>query len=134
MKQETMAATMAPTMVPDNAHKDIPGNPSTAKTSAVKLNDRSNGKPLKVLSEEDWQFWKHNGYIVIKNTVPKEQVKATADFLWEFEEKDPANPETWYAPPRAEMQMKELTNTGMVEVYNHQHLWNNRQMQKVYDA
>lgn len=31
-------------------------------------------------------------------------------------------------------EMKELTNTGMVEVYNNQHLWNNRQMQRVYDA
>ena len=32
------------------------------------------------------------------------------------------------------MQMKELAGTGMVEVYNNQHLWNNRQMQRVYDA
>lgn len=126
--------TMAPTMAPGNAHKDIPGNPSTAKSSIVKLNDRSNGIPLRVLSEEDWQFWKHNGYVVIKNAVSKEQVKETADFLWEFEEKDPHNPETWYAPPRAEMQMKELTNTGMVEIYNHQLLWNNRQIPRVYDA
>ena len=30
--------------------------------------------------------------------------------------------------------MKELTNTGMVEVYNHQLLWDNRQMPRVYDA
>ena len=37
---------MAPTMMPNNAHKDIPGNPSTAKSSTHKLNDRSNGKPL----------------------------------------------------------------------------------------
>ena len=129
-----MAATMAPTMIPDNAHKDIPGNPSTAKSSAEKLNDRSNGKPLRVLSEEDWQFWKHNGYVVIKNAVPKENVERLANFLWEFEEKDANNPETWYAPPRAEMKMKELTNTGMVEVYNHQYLWDNRQSQRVYDA
>lgn len=134
MEQQTMAQTMAPTMAPNNAHKDIPGNPSTAKSSAFKLNDRSNGKPLRVLSEEDWQFWKHNGYVVIKNAVSKEQVKRTADFVWEFEEKDPNDPETWYAPPRAEMQMKELTNTGMVEVYNHQRLWDNRQVQRVYDA
>lgn len=125
---------MAPTMAPNNAHKDIPGNPSTAKSSNIKLNDRSNGKPLRVLSEADWQFWITNGYIVIKNAVPKEQAKATADFLWEFEEKNPGDPETWYAPPRAEIQMKELTNTGMVEVYNHQQLWNNRQIQRVHDA
>ena len=32
------------------------------------------------------------------------------------------------------MQMKELTNTGMVEVYNHQTLWDNRQMPKVHAA
>ena len=32
------------------------------------------------------------------------------------------------------MQMKELAGTGMVEVYNNQYLWNNRQTQKVYDA
>ncbi|MBI5916766.1 MAG: phytanoyl-CoA dioxygenase family protein [Bacteroidetes bacterium] len=136
MKNEPAAtmATMTPTMLPDNAHKDIPGNPSTATSSVEKLNDRSNGQPLRVLSEEDWAFWKQNGYVVVKGAVPVEQARRTADFLWEFEEKDPADPATWYTPPRAEMQMKELTNTGMVEVYNHQHLWNNRQWPRVYDA
>jgi len=134
MEQKTMVPTMVPTMAPTNAHKDIPGNPSTAKSSAIQLNDRSNGKPLRVLSEDDWHFWKHNGYVVIKQAVSKEQAAATAAFLWEFEEKDPANPATWYTPPRAEMKMKELANTGMVEVYNHQNLWNNRQVQRVYDA
>jgi hypothetical protein len=126
--------TMAPTMAPNNAHLDIPGNPSTAKSSNVKLNDRSNGKPLGLLTEADWDFWITNGYIVIKDAVPKEQVKKLADFLWEFEEKDPNDPETWYAPPRAEMKMKELTNTGMVEIYNHQYLWDNRQFPKVHQA
>lgn len=115
-------------------HEDIPGNPSTATSSKIKLNDRSNGIPLRVLSEDDWDFWMHNGYIIIKNAVPREQVEQTAEFLWEFEEKEPGDPNSWYAPPRAEMKMKELTGTGMVEVYNHQHLWNNRQMPRVYDA
>lgn len=126
--------TMGQTMMPNNAHEEIPGNPSTATSSKLQLNDRSNGVPLRVLSEEDWTFWKENGYIVIKGAVSPEQAQATADFLWEFDEKDPHNPETWYAPPRAEMKMKELAGTGMVEVYNHQLLWNNRQTQRVYDA
>jgi hypothetical protein len=126
--------TMAATMIPNNAHQDIPGNPSTATSSKLALNDRSNGEPLRVLTEEQWAFWKHNGYIIIKNAVPREQAQATADFLWEFEEKNPDDPETWYTSPRAEMKMKELAGTGMVEVYNHQHLWNNRQMPRVYDA
>lgn len=50
MKAETM-----------NVHKEIPGNPSTAKSSAVKLNDRSNGKSLRVLSEDDWRTWVNDG-------------------------------------------------------------------------
>ncbi len=128
------AETMTPTMLPKNAHTDIPGNPSTAISSPMKFNDRSNGKPLRVLSEDDWSFWLQNGYVVVKNAVPREQVQRTADFLWEFEEKDANDPTTWYTPPRAEMQMKELTNTGMVEVYNHQLLWDNRQWPRIYDA
>ncbi len=118
----------------NKAHEEIPGNPSTATSSKQKLNDRSREEPLRVLSEDDWNFWIENGYVIIKNAVPKEQAKATADFLWKFEEKNPDDPETWYMAPRAEMQMKELIGTGMVEVYNHQLLWNNRQTQKVYDA
>jgi ectoine hydroxylase-related dioxygenase (phytanoyl-CoA dioxygenase family) len=132
--KETMATGMAPTMVPDNAHTDIPGNPSTAISSPTKLNDRSNGKPMRVLSEEDWQFWIQNGYIVIKKAVPSENASRLAQLLWEFEEKDPTDAGTWYAPPRAEMKMKELAGSGMVEIYNHQHLWDNRQVQRVYEA
>jgi hypothetical protein len=123
MKVETM-----------NAHKEIPGNPSTAKSSPIKLNDRTNGKPLRVLSEDDWHFWITNGYVVIKNAVPKEQAKRLADYLWEYEGKDPNDIESWYKKPNAEMQMKELNNTGMVEIYNQQYMWDNRQTQKVYDA
>ena len=100
----------------NKAHEEIPGNPSTATSSKLHLNDRSNGIPLRVLSEADWKFWLHNGYIVVKNAIPKAQAQATADFLWEFDEKDPNDSNTWYTPPRAEMQMKELTGTGMVEV------------------
>tara|TARA_B100002003_G_scaffold108581_1_gene100680 strand:- start:80 stop:1024 length:945 start_codon:yes stop_codon:yes gene_type:complete len=118
----------------DNTHKDIPGNPSTTKASYYKLNDRSNGNPLRVLSESDWKFWKYNGYVIVKNAISKEQAKSTADFLWEFEEKDPDNPETWYEAARAEMEMKELAGTGMVECYNNQYMWNNRMTRKIYDA
>jgi len=54
--------------------------------------------------------------------------------LWEFEEKDPNDPSTWYTPQRRDHIMKELNGTGMVEIYNHQYLWDNRQQQRVYDA
>jgi hypothetical protein len=119
---------------PENAHKEIPGNPSTAKSSKLALRTEADADSLRVLSLEDWQFWLHNGYIVIKNAISRAQAQKTADFLWEFEEKDPLNPTTWYTQARAEMQMKELQGTGMVEVYNHQLLWENRQTKRVYDA
>ncbi len=134
MENQTMVPTMAPTMIANKNHLDKPGNPSTATSSAIKLNDRSNGKPLKVLSDVDWEFWIENGYVIVKNAVSKEQANATAYFLWEFEEKNPKDKSSWYSAPKAEMKMKELAGTGMVEVYNNQHLWNNRQMQRVYDA
>lgn len=117
-----------------NQHKEIPGNPSTSKSSNLKFNDRSNKKPLRVLSEEDWDFWEQNGYVVVKQAVPKAQAEDTAAFLWAFEEKNPQDRSSWYTPPRAEIKMKELANTGMVECYNHQTLWNNRMTKKVYDA
>ncbi|MEO1515478.1 MAG: phytanoyl-CoA dioxygenase family protein [Bacteroidota bacterium] len=124
----------APSMIPDNQHTDIPGNPSTAKSSNRRLREQATADSLRVLSMEQWHFWQHNGYVVVKQAVSREQAAQTAAFLWEFEEKSPHDPSTWYTPPRAEMQMKELAGTGMVEVYNHQALWNNRQSQRVYDA
>src|SRR5689334_24254627 len=128
---ETMATN---TMAPANAHTDIPGNPTTATSSAIRLREHADPASLKVLSAEDWAFWKHNGYVVVKKAVPLENAERLAALLWEFEEKDPNDPSTWYTAPRAEMKMKELTNTGMVEVYNNQALWNNRQMPKVHAA
>ena len=122
------------TKIPNNAHKEIPGNPSTAKSSSIGLRTSATSDNLRVLSIEDWNFWLHNGFVVIKNAVSREQAQKTADFLWEFEEKNPNNPESWYTAARAEMQMKELQGTGMVEVYNHQLLWENRQTERVYNA
>jgi ectoine hydroxylase-related dioxygenase (phytanoyl-CoA dioxygenase family) len=126
--------TMAQETGANKAHKEIPGNPSTATSSKMKLSDRSNGKPLKVLSEEDWKFWIENGYVVIKNAISKEQAAKTAAFLWEFEGKDPHDSDSWYKNPASEMKMKELNNTGMVEVYNNQLLWDNRQNPRIHDA
>ncbi len=122
------------TLIPNNQHTDIPGNPSTAKSSTAQLRQTATADSLRVLSMEDWAFWKYNGYVVIKQAVSSEQATETANFLWEFAEKDPEDAATWYTASAVELQMKELAGTGMVEVYNNQYLWNNRQTQRVYDA
>ncbi len=98
------------------------------------LNQRPNNEPLRVLSEADWAFWKHNGYVIIPNAVPQANLDAVIDLLWTFQEMDRNDPSTWYRPPLRQIEMTELVNSGMVEVYNHQALWGNRQHPHVYDA
>ena len=121
-------------IIPDNQHKEIPGNPSTAKSSEQKLRTRAAADSLRVLTIDQWNFWIENGYVVIKNAISEEQAKKTAEFIWEFDDKIPNDTSTWYSKARAEIEMKELAGTGMVEVYNNQVLWDNRQTQKVYDS
>ena len=72
--------------------------------------------------------------MIVKQAVPTENVERLVDLLWRFEEKDPNDPSTWYAPQRRAHGRAELNNTGMVEIYNHQYLWDNRQEPRVYDA
>ena len=116
--------------------KDQPGNATVSYTSKYQLNQRAGKEPLRVLSEDDWRFWKKNGYVIIKNAVPPENIDATVKLIWEFEEKDPGDKSTWYLPTNSkrEIRMTELKGTGMVELYNHQVLWDNRQQRRVYDA
>ena len=47
---------------------------------------------------------------------------------------DPLDPSTWYRSQLRENKMKELNNSGMVECYNNQVLWNNRQNLRIYDS
>lgn len=109
-------------------------NYSVSPLRHFRLRVRRHGDPLRVLSEQDWEFWKENGYVVVASAVPEANVRAVVELLWMFQEMDPNDPETWYRNPANKMQMDELINSGMVEVYNHQALWNNRQHPKIYDV
>lgn len=100
----------------------------------TQLKDIQKKRPLRVLSKEDWEHWTKKGYVIVRQAVPQAQVKALVDVLWEFEEKDPRDPSTWYTPQRRPHVRAELNNAGMVEIYHHQALWDNRQTARVYDA
>lgn len=114
---------------PYTAKPNHPG--ATGQTT--QLRDLIKQRPLRVLSETDWQHWQTRGYVVVPNAVPSQQLKAVTEMLWQFQEMDPNDPQTWYQPQRAEHKMTELNNTGMVEVYHHQSLWDNRQTPRLYD-
>lgn len=98
------------------------------------LKDIEKKLPLRVLSAADFAHWQQKGYVIVKNVVPQQNIEALKSLLWEFEDKDPNNIDTWYAAQRRDHAMKELNNAGMVEIYHHQKLWDNRSQQKVYDA
>ncbi len=115
---------------PQDAFKGHPG----AEIGAVQLKDIRKRLPLRVLSEADWAHWTTNGYVIVREAVPMDNVARLVDLLWRFEEKDPDDPETWYAPQRRAHGRPELNNAGMVEIYSHQYLWDNRQEPRVYDA
>lgn len=116
--------------------KEQPGNATVSYTQKIALNERANGEALRIMTEEEWAFWKENGYVVIKQAAPEALIDEAAAMLWEFEEKDPNDPESWYIDKgtKNDIRMTELKNTGMVEVYNHAALWNNRQHPKIHQV
>lgn len=91
--------------------------------------------PLRVLSEEDWAHWKEWGYVIVRNAVPLDKVERLKTTLWNFVDLDPNNPDGWYGEAaECAHQMPELCGSGMVEIYQHQHMWDIRSEPRVYDA
>lgn len=110
------------------------GEHPTARGIDVQLRDIRKRLPLRVLSAADWTHWTTYGYIVVPQAVPAQLVERLTAVLWEFQDLDPHDPASWDRPQLRDHQMRELNNSGMVEIYNHQALWNTRQQQRVYDA
>ena len=84
------------------------------------------GGPGEVLTQADWSFWEKNGYVVIRDAVPQEHLAAVIDAMWSFLGMDPENPSDWYREPHRV--------GGMVELYQHQALWDTRQWPKIHGA
>ena len=106
----------------------------TASEATTQLKDIRKTLPLRVLSRADWLHWTTRGYVIVRQAVRAATVERLVDVLWQFDEKDPDDPSTWYAPQRRDHKMTELNNTGMLEIYNHQALWDTRMEPRVYDA
>jgi hypothetical protein len=106
----------------------------TAATTATPLKEIRKTLPFRVLSPADWQHWTTMGYVIVHDAVPPGNLERLVEVLWQFDEKDPHDPSTWNAPQRRDHKMTELNYTGMLEIYNHQALWDNRMEPRVYDA
>tara|TARA_B100000809_G_scaffold145381_1_gene142977 strand:+ start:1154 stop:1939 length:786 start_codon:yes stop_codon:yes gene_type:complete len=73
---------------------------------------------------------------VVHNAVPDENLEAAVNAIWDFLDVDAHNPEDWYKhPPRTgDRNDSPISQAGMVEIYQHQALWDNRQYPKVHQA
>ena len=77
-----------------------------------------------VLSDADRAFWDANGYVVVRDAVPKAHASAAADAIFEFLDVDRDRADAWYRSPFL----------GAVELYHHQTFWDNRQFPRLYRA
>lgn len=91
---------------------------------------------MPVLSDRDWAFWEENGYVVIPNAVPRENLDALVEQIWTFLEMEENDRESWYKykPYTREDICSPISQAGMVEMYQHQTLWNNRQFPRLHQA
>ncbi len=80
-----------------------------------------------VLTEEDWEFWNKNGYIIVKNAIPTEQCVAAKTAIWEYLGADPTQKDSWY-------QDHEGKNGMMLRFFQHTALDKNRNATKIRKA
>ena len=78
------------------------------------------------LSAEDLEHFETQGYVVLRQAVPPAQVAAAVDAIWDFLGMDRDDPDDWYRAPHAP--------SGLVELYQHQAFWDNRQSPRIYRA
>jgi len=81
---------------------------------------------MSVLSLDDHAFFRRNGYVIVPDAAPRENLEAAIDAIWEFLGMDRNDPEDWYREP--------LRPNGMLEMYQHQALWDNRQSPRIHQA
>lgn len=91
---------------------------------------------MAVLSELDLAFWDEQGYVVVPDAVPGEQLATLVEAIWDFLEMDPDRPDDWYkwAPYDRNDPQTPISEAGMVSMYQHQAMWDNRQFPRVHQA
>jgi ectoine hydroxylase-related dioxygenase (phytanoyl-CoA dioxygenase family) len=80
---------------------------------------------LQVLSEQDLAFFDENGYIVVPNVAPPEDLEAVIAATWDFLGMDFLDSATWYPTDR---------RGAIAYLHQHQSLWNCRQSPKLHAA
>jgi hypothetical protein len=80
------------------------------------------------------EFFKNNGYVLVKNAVPKELCQQTVERIFAFMGKSPEDREGWYTPAEGMEAYFEDQERGMLPFFQDQTLWDNRMYPKVYEV
>ncbi|QHW33061.1 phytanoyl-CoA dioxygenase family protein [Paenibacillus rhizovicinus] len=84
---------------------------------------------MAAITKEQVEFFQQNGYVKLEGIVSKENCDRVIEAIWSCLGQDRSDPDNWYNPPQGVM-----NGDGMVELYHHQSMWDNRQLPDVYDA
>lgn len=76
------------------------------------------------LTPQQLDFWNENGYVIIKNAVPKEDCENTISLMCDFMGIDRNDPQTWYEPHAAKQGI-------WVQLYQHPQLQKNRESENI---
>jgi hypothetical protein len=68
-----------------------------------------------------------HGYVVVPGVVPAENLEAVIADIWRHTGARPGDRESWYLPGV-------VSSAGMVEMYQYQSMWNNRQSPRLYEV
>ena len=71
-----------------------------------------------ILTEAHREHFDECGYMIIEDAIPANLCDAVVDAIFSFLEMDPGKPDDWYRLPHK-------PGAGMVEMYQHQALWDN---------
>ncbi|MCU6708926.1 phytanoyl-CoA dioxygenase family protein [Paenibacillus sp. J5C_2022] len=89
---------------------------------------------MSILTKEMKDFFHTNGYVLIKNAVPKSYCEQLVQVIWDFMGKNANDPDSWYTPAKGMDSYWEGQAGGMLPLYNHQAMWDIRQHPNVYGA
>src|SRR4051794_3912728 len=80
---------------------------------------------MPILTGSDRRFFEENGYIVVPGVISLDKCEAVIDAVFTFLGMDRNTPSDWYRLP--------LKPGGMIEIYQHQALWNTRQDSRMHE-
>ncbi|MES2207130.1 MAG: phytanoyl-CoA dioxygenase family protein [Pseudomonadota bacterium] len=93
----------------------------------IKTTDEQEEFLNEVLSSDDILFWQTNGYIVLKEAIPKQQCLDAQQAIWNFLGASPDVPASWYTS-------HEKKSGLMLQFFDHPALNINRQSKRIQKA